>query len=135
MGKYYDKVSATQAQQETGTTTDAPVTPSVQQYHASAVKVWFRGSVSGGTPSLDLSYNVTSVTDDGVGQFTISFTNAFSTINYAIASVGDNSGGGNAVIVKASAQVVGSFQLRYSNNDDSVNQDPATFWGMASGDQ
>ena len=72
---------ATQAQQETATSQVVTVTPGVQQYHPSAPKAWvvFNGS---GTPSILSSYNVTNITDNGVGDYTINFTVAFSSTNY-----------------------------------------------------
>lgn len=69
--------SATQAQQETGSSTTVYVSPGRQQYHASACKAWVR--VTGtGTVTIVASYNVTSVTDNGVGDYSPQFTVAFS---------------------------------------------------------
>lgn len=72
--------SATQAQQEAGTSATMPVTPSVQQFHASAVKGWakcqFDGTAAG-------SYNVTSLTDNGGGDITITWATDFSGTQYA----------------------------------------------------
>ena len=42
-----------------------------------------------GAPIRD-SFNVSSVTDDGVGYFTINFTNNMSNINYAMSGSGGN---------------------------------------------
>jgi hypothetical protein len=40
-------------------------------------KAWARLSISGGTPSIVISTNVSSVTDKGVGQADLNLTNAF----------------------------------------------------------
>jgi hypothetical protein len=71
---------ATQAQQETGTATNVLVTPGRQQYHPSAAKVWAKGDFAG---AVTVGYNTASVTDGGVGVFTVVFTTAFSSADYA----------------------------------------------------
>lgn len=50
-------------------------------------KAWvnFNGS---GTPAITASENVSSITDNGVGDFTINFTTAFSNANYCMAGSG-----------------------------------------------
>lgn len=75
---------ATQAEQETGASTVKYVTSGRQHFHPSAAKAWvtFDGS---GTPAISASYNVTSITDNGVGNYTINFTTAFSAATYAVA--------------------------------------------------
>ncbi len=73
---------ATQAQQEAGSATGAYVAPGVQQYHPSAAKVWAFVTMSGSTPTLQTSFNVTSITDTAVGRITFNFTVAFSSVNY-----------------------------------------------------
>ena len=47
-----------------------------------SAKAWvnFNGT---GTPTIKSSYNVSSVTDNGTGSFTINFTNALPNANYA----------------------------------------------------
>jgi hypothetical protein len=70
---------ASQAQQETGTATNVLVTPGRQQFHPSAAKVWCQASITG---TAVTSYNVSSVTDTGVGKVTINFTTAFSSADF-----------------------------------------------------
>jgi hypothetical protein len=45
-------------------------------------KVWvnFNGT---GTPAIRASFNVSSITDNGTGDYTINFTNALTDVNYA----------------------------------------------------
>ncbi|MEN6621501.1 MAG: hypothetical protein ABFD50_08140 [Smithella sp.] len=93
---FFNLPPATQSDQETATSTTTYVTPGRQQYHPSAAKAWvsFNGT---GTPAIRISYNVTSLTDGGTGLFTVNFTTAFSTANYAgvlAAGRGGSSGGG-----------------------------------------
>lgn len=51
------------------------------------INAWCKVTVSGGTPSLTASLNVTSITDNGVGDFTVNFTSALPSANYAIAGL------------------------------------------------
>jgi len=68
---------ASQSDMETATSITTIVPPGRQQYHPSACKAWvnFTGT---GTPTIQGSYNVTSITDNGTGDYTINFTTAFS---------------------------------------------------------
>ena len=77
---------ATQANQETGTSTTTLVTSGRQQYHQSAAKAWvvFNGT---GTPAINASYNVSSLTDLATGRYTVNFTTAFSSVNYSAAGM------------------------------------------------
>lgn len=80
---------ATQSEQEAGSSNTLAVSPGRQHYHPSAAKAWviFDGS---GTPAILASYNVASITDNGVGDYTVNFTNSFSSADYAIAGVVGN---------------------------------------------
>lgn len=58
------------------------VTADVLKHHPGIPKAWivFNGT---GTPAIIASYNVSSITDNGVGDYTINFTTAFASTNYA----------------------------------------------------
>lgn len=72
---------ATAAQQETPTGTGVYVTPSIQQRHPSAIKAAV--SIDGtGTVAINASYNVTSITDNGTGDYTANLTTAFSAATF-----------------------------------------------------
>jgi len=76
--------AATQAQQETGSSTAVFVSPGRQHFHDSAAKAWLTGDYAGGgtpSPATD-SYNVSSVSDSGPGLMTVNFTTSFSSANY-----------------------------------------------------
>ncbi len=77
-----EKQAATQAEQETATSIAKFVSPGRQQYHPAMPKAWAQIQISGGTPSIISSYNVTSVTDNGLGDISINFTVAFSSASY-----------------------------------------------------
>jgi hypothetical protein len=84
--------AATQAQQETGTSLVVGVTPGRQHYHVSAAKAWIRFDGTG-TPTAAASYNISSITDNGTGDYTLNFTTSFSTAtSYGfVCGVGDDS--------------------------------------------
>ena len=77
---------ATQANQETATSLVTLVTPGRQHFHPSAAKYWSAITVSGGTPTTNDSFNHSSTTDNGIGDFTLNFTTAFSSAGYAPAA-------------------------------------------------
>ena len=64
-----------QADQETGTSNVVAVTPGIQHFHQSAAKFWCVANTSG---TVLASYNVTSITDTGVGMITVTIATDFS---------------------------------------------------------
>ncbi len=70
--------AASQAEQETATEDSKYVAPATQQYHPSACKGWCQADTAGNATT---SYNVTSVTDVGVGQATIVWDTDLSSAN------------------------------------------------------
>ncbi len=77
--------AAVKSDQTTGTSNTVAVTPGVQQYHNSACKAFVQFVGSSG--AVNGSYNVTSVTRNGTGDYTVNFTTAFANSNYAGAPV------------------------------------------------
>jgi hypothetical protein len=75
---------ATQSDQEAGSSTTVVVTPGRQQFHLSAAKAWLFVTVSGGTPTLAASYNITSIVDTGVGILGVTIGTDFSSGSYAM---------------------------------------------------
>lgn len=75
--------AAIQAEQEAGTSLVVAVTPGRQQYHPSAIKCWGKATVATGVPTLAASYNMTSITDTGVGQITFTINVDFSSANWS----------------------------------------------------
>jgi hypothetical protein len=72
---------ATQAEQETGSVTDKIVTPGRQHFHRSGAKGWAMFATDG---TVNLGYNVASVTDNGAGSWTVSWSTDFSSGAYAV---------------------------------------------------
>jgi len=70
---------ATQANQETGTSVTTVVTPGRQQYHKSAMKGGASFDATGVIAIATSSdYNISSITDNGVGDYSANYTTAFS---------------------------------------------------------
>lgn len=73
--------SASQAEQEAGTVTNRVVTPGRQHFHQSAAKGWVKFNLAGTDAA---SYNVTSITDTGTGDWTVNWATDFSGANYSV---------------------------------------------------
>ena len=74
---------ASQAQMEAATSNAVFATPGRMQNHPGVAKAWvdFTGT---GTVTINASHNVSSITDNGTGDYTINFTTAFSAASYSI---------------------------------------------------
>lgn len=71
-----------------------------------AAKAWvnFNGT---GTVAIRASFNVTSITDNGTGQYTINFTNSLTDANYSgVVTTGQVSDGTNLIVCTANFYAV-----------------------------
>jgi hypothetical protein len=61
-----------------------------------SAKAWvnFNGT---GTPAIRASYNVSSITDNGTGDYTINFTNAFADTSYSWTGMAADAAGGGSI--------------------------------------
>lgn len=126
---------AAQSDQETGTSLTTTVPPGRQQFHPSAAKAWGRVTVSGGVPTLQESYNITSITDDGVGLTTVTIATDFSTAGYAI-SLSVIRAAAGAIGLQVAAQAAGTFQVRAILSSDGTASDSYDgFYFVCFGDQ
>jgi hypothetical protein len=76
-----------------------------------AVRAWvnFNGT---GTVAIRASFNVSSITDNGTGDYTVNFTTALPDANYAAATAGSNQSANiNLWIVKPAIQTTSSIRL------------------------
>lgn len=73
-------------------------------------KAWVNVDTTG-TVAIRGSYNVTSITDNGVGDFTINFTNALADANYACCLTCNNRGGLSSPTTNVSAGYGGTNTL------------------------
>ena len=88
--------AATQAQMETATSTTTYVSPGRTQYHPGVAKVWGEWDNAG---TINVSYNLTSITDTGVGDHTAVVGTDFSSANWSAQATG---GSANSVVNIAS---------------------------------
>lgn len=121
--------AATQAEQETGTSTTVYVSPGRQQFHPSAAKVWvlFNGT---GTPAMTVGNNVSSITDTATGKWVVNFTTSFSTANYCVIPGGVSSL--DFISYDGSTRAAGSVEIycRYvltGTHEDNANISVACF--------
>jgi len=81
-----------------------------------------------GTVAIRASGNVTSITDNGLGDYTVNFTNAMSDANYSVVSIGTSDAinyTANVQIKNSSALATGSVQIQcYEYNNVAVKRDP-----------
>lgn len=87
--------AASQAQQEAAASNIVAATPANQQFHPSAAKAWvnFDGT---GVPSINDSYNVSGIVDNGTGDYTINFTTPF--VNTSYVAFGMTKGASTSII-------------------------------------
>lgn len=91
--------AASQAEQEAASNTTKFVTPGRQQFHPSAAKGWVNINATTGVPVIDASYNVTSITDHGVGDGSVNHTTNLSSGNYAYAGISEHDSGTQATFI------------------------------------
>lgn len=123
--------AATQAEMEAAASTTVYVTPGRTQYHPGVAKAVFYIENSVGTPSISRSYNVTSLTDNGVGTVDVNFTTVFSDTLFTFAgSTTDADGTG---YVQKGGVAVGIQNVKVRNTADALKD--ADFEGACWGDQ
>lgn len=127
--------AATQAEMETATSTTVAVTPGRTQYHPGVAKVWAYITVSGGTPSLDASHNVTSITDTSAGNVTVTIATDFSSANYCAVASGVTASGAAHTATVRTGQAAGSFIVRTLLTSSGADTDNINLAVVAFGDQ
>ena len=85
-------------------------------------KAWVNFDGSAGSLSPRDSFNVNSLTDNGTGYFTITFTNAMSNDDYSrVGSAGENSNSGGNRVVGLRLPATGSFNIIAQNTSGSAS--------------
>lgn len=116
----------------------APSTPVAHGlYRDNICKGWGQVSVSGGTPTLNADYNVTSITDSGVGELTVTWETDFTSANYALLPGGQGPAGSDHSIFAIDADnnpATGSCRLTCATGGN-VLQDPKKWTFVAYGVQ
>ena len=122
---------ATQAEQEAASITTKAVTPGRQHFHPGMAKAWavFNGS---GTPAVIAGYNVASITDNGVGDWTIVFNDVMSNTNYCVLANAEEVSPADTmypmnVFVRAGGKATGSVRVVALNLGAAKADYPAIF--------
>lgn len=116
---------ATAAEVATGTDTGRVPSVSTMGSHQGVAKAWvnFNGT---GTVAIRDSFNVTSITDGGTGDYTINFTTAMPDANYAVAGSASRVAGSNTAFIMSpedTGLLVGSVKIMTTSV--SARNDPA----------
>ena len=126
--------AATQAEQETGTSTTVYVTPGRQHYHDSAAKFWVSFNSAG---TIGDSFNTTSITDSGTGQWSVNVATDFSSINWSCHACG-GSAAVSVIVYAVTDRVAGSCEVYGIRRDTGAVIDPIdpdSIWVCGFGDQ
>lgn len=131
-------VEATQAEMEAATNTIAFVSPRSFKWSPFAAKAWCKWGV---TTTIDASVGVSSITDNGVGDWTVNWSTAFSSANYVathicegtstIAGSGANTNGA----IRFGGQASGSLRVVAMDPAAAAFADPTKNHVVAFGDQ
>lgn len=126
--------AATQADQETASSTAVFVSPGRQQYHPSAAKAWvaYQGT---GTPAVLASYNVSSVSRASSANYTVNWSTAFSSGNYAAIVQGNDNGSGAGSFALVETINASSIYLVTVNPSSLAQADASRVCALAFGDQ
>lgn len=131
---WFSKI-ATQRDQEIGVTKAAIVTAGRQHFHPSAAKGWVT-TAGAGTPIISESYNVTSVTDNGVGNLTINWATDFSNTTHCDVAMVWSQGAAPPQTVEFdadTAKAAGTTTLECFDNTNAI-RDPNGYFCVAFGD-
>ncbi len=122
---------ASQAEQETATATDKLVAPGTQHFHPSATKAWAK--FAGATGTVSVSYNVTSVVRDSVGDYTVTIANDFSSADYVVILNYLQDTAATLRFVKVRTQAAGTFTIK-ATDTAGTDADPDQIYFVCLGD-
>jgi hypothetical protein len=114
---------ATQAQMEAASSNAVVATPANLNWHPGTAKAWLTCDAAG---NIDASYNITSITDVGTGQLTVTIGTDFSSANFVIVATAQAA---TQLFVFVTAKAAGSVSLTCSNTAN-TSTDP-TKWHIA----
>lgn len=118
---------ATDAEAVTGTDTGRVAPLSAMRHHPGVCKCWGIVTYSGGTPTLQASYNVTSISDSGTGLLTVTVADDFASANYVVVTGVD--GNNEIIMIDSGTRAAGSFRLLVTvRTDGGSNTDPSALY-------
>jgi hypothetical protein len=131
--------AATQAQTETATSNTVAVTPLSTNWHPGVAKAWIVAAGDGS--SILASHNITSITDTGSGELTVTIGTDFSSTNYVVvatAGKANSSSTGQTVNYCGNGSgtlFAGVFILANMNIYNGSLGDPSVYYAACYGDQ
>jgi hypothetical protein len=128
--------AASQALMELGASATAYVTPARAQFHQSAAKFWIKWDTTGTTVAAN--YNVTSVTNTGTGNETITIGTDFATGDWCFLGTANSSNSGDATAgrhVATGNQGGGTIVVLISDGANPEAFSDAVCFGAGYGDQ
>ena len=85
-----------------------------------AAKVWINFN-GGGTAGIRDSYGISTLTDNGTGDYTLGFTNSFSDTNYCVVSGGWNSAAGDGSWNAVGSSSTSNYPAGLATNNVRIN--------------
>ena len=86
-----------------------------------AAKAWVHFDATSGTPTVQDSFNEDSITDSGVGNFTINFINNMSNDDFSVSVGGGSSGASNRNASVDGIAPSSVSQLAYNNSNSQID--------------
>lgn len=124
--------AATQTEMEAASSTSVYTTPGTGKYHPGVAKAWAHVTISGGAPTLAAGHNFSStVTDNGAGDFTLTFTTALSSAFYAAVTIAERSA--SPAFARIDSQSTTTVRVKITDAADTLI-DPTAFSLVVFGD-
>jgi len=110
-----------------GTTQNTATKP---VYSSTTAKAWVSCSIASSTVTIGASFNVSSVTRNGGGDYTINFSSALLDTSYAIAGIASGPGGANAQVsgYNGGGVAVGSYRFYVLQMNNITPVEPNNFY-------
>lgn len=86
---------------------------------------WGTVTYSAGTPTLNASSNITSITDTATGRLTVTIATDFTSANYAGSATAVQSAAGGKAVSTLVSKAAGSFEITSITSDSASPTDPA----------
>jgi len=122
--------AATQTEMEAASSNTVFATPSNMKWHPGIAKAWLKCDAAG---AIQVSHNITSITDNGTGDVTVTIATDFSSADFAPVAT-PISGGATFVHINPSGLAAGSFNALCRNDAGSAT-DPSNWSFVCFGDQ
>tara|TARA_R100001143_G_C3321739_1_gene115137 strand:+ start:72 stop:500 length:429 start_codon:yes stop_codon:yes gene_type:complete len=124
-------VLATQAEMEAGTALTSFVTPGRTQNHPGVAKAYCKITNAAGAPATG-SYNVASGALNGTGDYTMTYTTSFSSVNYTAIAV---CAGGDTRVATVTNLATGTCDVFTFNANADESKEVSDAFFVAFGDQ